>query len=682
MATKQNATIALRADTSQLRKDTNQAEKDIGKMAKAFDAKFIKEFNKDLEKAKKLLSDVNKQRPKGAGPSTTGPRPYGSGTSQPGMTDFMGPMRPAKGQPPARGPASTGGGSGSMLPTSIPGLSTAMGMLGIGMGVAGLFNKRVKMAEERLDLSSHVDITKGGFEEFDQGGNLGYTPAERRKRGFGVGAAFGTTNIKDLTEGVKQSELASRVFGMGEEQSAGMMTNLRKGGSSPKEFGVLMEGAVQAGLDGSLVVEYLQEQSEYLASINDQTVDLKSISGFTEAITTQGKFFQENAGRTLEVVKAFDKAFSKGDRFQQARAMRSIQMGAPGASMNATEMRRSMGLFGSLSEEAKAKLPGLGVSERDQKALGLSGKQLTKNMMKDFSSQTKGMDGGQKLSLMSQQFGLNTEASIHLLAAQNKKGGITEKDIEKAKILNKTVEEKAADMMGSIDGGIKKLDTDMNKFGEATVNLLGKIFYHIGGRLLDRFRLGGKVNERDKAQVEDKVASLKNNINTLNAYGDKKSLNKAAGLKEELNHYQDILDPSRVTKRNERIADEERRQKPNWMAKSEDPILKSMSKLPKDGISTTANTMRGGVNTFYDMANDKTLPSSTAPLPMPMSAPTPVNPPTDTKSIEKALNDPNTPKTTSTDGLQRSIDNLAVQMAFMNRGGVGRFTVGKGARTG
>lgn len=368
-----------------------------------------------------------------------------------------------------------GGGLGGLLKGGMGMFTKMLGFAGVSLGAGAMFNKREKMADERLKMTPLTMDRKSVSEE----SNLGYTPSERRQTGAEIAQQTQVTS-KALSSLTDLSEQLERGYGVSKEQTAGAIGTARRSGVADqgKFVASAVGAAVAAKLEGSKIGEYLSSMTGFMESMSQGiNVDSNSLNGFAAAMGTL-PFFKNDPSRIFDALRGMSTSFQSNDRFQQAQSARAIIRGAPGASAAAIETRRDMGLFGSVDKETQGNLKKAGMSGADLQALNVTGGQIIQNTFKDIMESTKGMDVSNQNYAFAQRTGMTQGQSMPIYAkmAAAKADG---KDIDFEKIAKEIADATAdpqkllSDRMaqlgstfGNAEGSIKDLASAISRLAE------------------------------------------------------------------------------------------------------------------------------------------------------------------------------------------------------------------------
>lgn len=387
------------------------------------------------------------------------------------------------------GGESGSGGMGGMLRGGMGFMGKALGAVGVGLGVNAILNKRDRMADERLKIRPLTTDNQLGGET----SRLGFSPTERRETQFQIATQTQVTG-KALTELTDMAEQLERGFGVSREETAGAIgVSRRAGGQDPGKMVAQAIGtAVAARLEGSKVGEYLQAMTGFMEQMSQSiNVDTNSLNGFAGALARL-PFFKNDPSRIFTAIKSMDTSFRSADRFNQAQAARAILRtpGAMGASPAAVEMRRQMGLFGSVDRDTMGDLKKAGFTDASLKALGSSGGDIVQNQFKDIMASTEGMSAENRAFAFGDRLGLDPGQALPMfgkIAAAEKEGKATDSFFddmaEQIKEATMDPQKLLADRMKQLDktfangdGKIKDLSAKIERLGEIiTQNLAGAI---------------------------------------------------------------------------------------------------------------------------------------------------------------------------------------------------------------
>lgn len=363
------------------------------------------------------------------------------------------------------------GGGGQEVP--VPGGGMGGGLLGklggklfaAAAGVAGIsasVNRRFQMAGERLDLRS----VSGGADLTSERSALGFTPSERRQRAATLARA-GRRDVtgEEITGLTNFSEQLSRGYGIDTGTQAGVIGAARTMGEGNAQKALMdsFAGAVRAGMEGSNIERYMQAQTGYLEEMSSHVnIDKASIDGFAAGIGDI-PFFKNDPNRIFDAIRGMGEAFRNGDRFQQGQAMRAITRGAPGASVGAMELRRSMGLFAN-TESIRGNLKGLENQPGFKglmSAMGVGGGDIVRSQLQEAVGATEGMDLGSRIQSIMERAGLQGEGGLAIAAKAIKGERITNKEIDTARLSpEEQIKQRINDKVYTgIEAQVKNLET-------------------------------------------------------------------------------------------------------------------------------------------------------------------------------------------------------------------------------
>jgi len=368
------------------------------------------EYNKKLEETKKLLDDINKkQDPKTA---SSAPQKRGGG--------LISSMTGKAGQ--------------------------AASMLGLSLGFGGLISRGGSLARSEMGVQ---ELT-GGTTIGDKRSELGFSRSERVDRARGLAESAGRKmSSEELTSQVDFGEKLQRAFGISSGQQAGAMGAARRAGveDQQKFLGNAVSDALVAGLEGSSISEYLGSMTSYMEGMS-KGVDINdgSLRGFSGALANMD-FFKKNPERIFDAINNIDAVFKGGDRFQQAQAALAItQVSGGTASPAEVEVRRQMGLFGSLDKDT---MKSAGFSNKEIKALSTDGgeivTQMFKNIMKEGSGEATGSQFQRFLTATNLEG--NAGGGLEIFNKLKNNESLDLKDMDKLKGANKSPEERMNDQL-------------------------------------------------------------------------------------------------------------------------------------------------------------------------------------------------------------------------------------------
>ena len=248
--------------------------------------------------------------------------------------------------------AGGGGARGGGVRRMLSGGARAMGMMGIGFGVGAALGRATEQAEIGLQirqLNSGVDsglMQQRGGQTISGRSGYGFTRMERRQRALGISRARGgMSSGEDLNAAVGQGEMLERAFGITGQQQERYIGASRKSGGGGNMAGVVSD-AINAGMTGGRIGEYLESMSSYLESMSQGIdIDQKSLRGFAGALG-QLPFFESDPSRIFEALRGMEKTLQGGDQFSQFLSYAAISNAMPNAGPATIETRKRMGMFG------------------------------------------------------------------------------------------------------------------------------------------------------------------------------------------------------------------------------------------------------------------------------------------------------------------------------------------------
>ena len=395
------------------------------------------------------------------------------------------------------GGAIQGGAGGGRVGGGMPmQAARTLAMLGISVGVMASLTRSAGLSRGRLGVTG---IAGGSASDSS---SLGYTFSERLQSG----QMFGRSAGRDLSSGqidrrIDTGEMLQRGFGISMEESSRAMGAARRAGVK-NDRGFVSESvgvAMNAGLSGSAIPEYLAAMSGYLESMSKGVdVDEKSLQGFAGHMARL-PFFRTNPERIFDMIRGIGGVLQKNDKVSNLISYESISNAAgTEVSPAAIELRKSMGLFGNVDtgdmeqfrnvKGYKDLITAMGVSGKDltnsiinnvidkapdnaayqavalQKIFDLEGG-TTKNLLNEITRQTTNPDGsrnGKRVDLAGTAVGKAIEAQIKKQAE-----GKMDKDGAPLKIL-KSLDTVANTMSEFVTGGVGKLVDGMDEFSKAT----------------------------------------------------------------------------------------------------------------------------------------------------------------------------------------------------------------------
>jgi hypothetical protein len=360
-------------------------------------------------------------------------------------------------------PTADGGGSGGGL---LGRGGRVLSLVAGGMGVRAAMSRREQIATGRLQQRALT--TDAGV--VNETSALGFTTEERRQRAGQI-ARQSPVSGEQLTNLTNLGEQLERAYGIDQGQFSESVGAARRAGVED-QAGMLSRtvGATSAaGFASPQIIEFMQAQTGYLAEMSKGiNIDGASLTGFASAMGTL-PFFKSDPSRIFEAMRDMNQAFTSGDEFQKAQAIRAINMSAPGSSASISEFRRGMGLFGELDKTTLANLKTAGV---DTRALGLKGPELIQNMFKEIDATTSGMSQNDRLFQFKQRTGLSEGAAASIFGqveAAKKEGkevdwNKIQKDIvEASKDPSIAIQEKLNQTFNNADGSTKQLTAMLSR---------------------------------------------------------------------------------------------------------------------------------------------------------------------------------------------------------------------------
>ncbi len=362
---------------------------------------------------------------------------------------------------------------------------STMSLLAGGYGIMSLYNRRVQMASGRM--SQRALTTDSGYAS--ESSNLGFTTEERRQRASELAREASPMSSKQLSALTDVADKMERAYGI--TDSANAVGVARRAGvqDQGKFLTDVTSRARGAGYEGPMIGEYLSSMTGFLSEMS-KGIDINSdsLNGMAGAIGTL-PFFKNDPSRVFDAMRGMNNAFTNGDEFQKAQAIRAIGASAPGSSASMLEMRREMGIFGSVDSKTMAGLQKAGV---DTRSLGVSGGQIIKNTFSDIMNSTSGMSPDQQLYEFTKRLGVKPGEGMSMFAAA--KNGASLDTLDKmAKDAAKSPEDKLKDTMSNMDGSIKNLDAQISRIVDGMANNVAE----------PMTRLAAKIDELIKAMGGD-----------------------------------------------------------------------------------------------------------------------------------------------------------------------------------
>jgi hypothetical protein len=376
-------------------------------------------------------------------------------------------------------------------------IAGAAGAVGLTAGVGSLFQRQRDISQQRNAIAALI-----GGEVTTQDSALGFTSEERRQRLLEMSRASGRSlSVSEQNLGLGIGETAERAYGISAQEQGGFMGAARRAGiqDQQKAFAQAIGVATAAGLDGSRIGEYLATMSSGISQMSQGiNIDNSSLQGFAGALSSL-PFFSDDPSRAMRTIQSLNQTFSQGDRFQQAMASRAIQASAPGASASSVELRRRMGLFGELSDEAidfYSKPENAG-SQRIGKALGLKGEQIVTNLFKDSTDPLKGFSVDRQLFEFADRLGLSVGEADPIFRSIKSGKGVSEDDMKRIREANMNPEERIKKVFSGLDSQVTKtgakIESAMDKMASGVGTAITKFDSAIGVSSTQLAYFGGAV---------------------------------------------------------------------------------------------------------------------------------------------------------------------------------------------
>jgi len=424
-----------------------------------------------------------------------------------------------KGPGSATRPAGGMGGIGRMI---TGGLAT----LGVGVGVGAAYQRMRVMAQERAGVAALT----GGSQVNDQGGEMGFTPQERRQRALDVAKAIGRdVSSEDLDRIVGIGEKAERAFGVTSGQGAGLMGAGRRAGvdNQAKFMADSLGTAIASKLEGSRIGEYLDAMAQSLDSMSEGvTLDTASIRQFAGVLISTGGVFARDPRNAFRVIQGLNQAFTGGDRFQQAQAARAV-MGAagPGTTPAGVEIRRQLGLFGNITNpdtlamikampggEAAANVLGTPSMDVRDKNGNIKQRGILGEMFEQARTGTKGQNAQERIGEIMERLNLRGESGVRVAAEVATKGRgalISPEEMEKATLTKAQWGNKLQERLNRTYQGTNKsmmdLATDIERLKDTLAENIAPKLADIVNALMGRKTQAG---QKDQKSIYDEDAGF------------------------------------------------------------------------------------------------------------------------------------------------------------------------------
>ena len=489
MATNQSAKIQLQADIKEFKKSIDESKKILRGLGDVkVDNTWSKELKQSIEKnIKDARQTVNSEVAKMVG--TLNDLAKAGKTNTKEFQDLVGVIGKARkateelNKEQKRGGMLSGGGRMA---------ARAAATAGVTLGVGALLQRQFQVSEQRQGIMA---LSGGGIDESRS--QMGFTPSERRQRQTEIARALGRdltpTQLREMSDAGEQ---AQRSHGVDMGTQAQLMSAARKsGGGAGQEnlaFTKGMGAAVQAGLTGARVTEFLEGMSSSLESMSEGTViDSASLRGFAGALATL-PIFKDDPQRAFKVAQTLNQTFQRGDRFQQALASRAIVDAAGGRATPAqVELRRSMGLFfgGKESEGTLKALSTLGPEGKELSGfLGKTGPvEILQSMFKDVMSRGRGRSLDENIVRFQQETGLEGAEGVNIFTKLAKGSGLSKDEINQFKDAQMTPE----DRLSNTFKGSEKAMTDLKAAIETLTETMARLTGDVAAKLHEAGKMTG-----------------------------------------------------------------------------------------------------------------------------------------------------------------------------------------------
>lgn len=460
MATNQSAKIQLQADIKEFKKSIDESKKILRGLGDVkVDNTWSKELKQSIEKnIKDARQTVGSEVAKMVG--TLNDLAKAGKTNTKEFQDLVGVIGKARKATEELNKEQRRGGGG-MVSSGGRMAARVAATAGVTLGVGALLQKQFQVSEQRQGIMA---LSGGGIDESRS--QMGFTPSERRQRQTEVARALGRdltpTQLREMSDA---GEMAQRSHGVDMGTQAQLMGAVRKSGGAGQEnlaFTKGMGAAIQAGLTGARVTEFLEGMSGSLESMSEGTViDSASLRGFAGALSTL-PIFKDDPQRSFRAAQTLAQTFQKGDRFQQALASRSIVAAAGGRGTPAeVEVRKNLGLFfgGSAAKETMDNLRKMGPEgEGFAKFLGdTSPDKIIREMFKDIQSRFKDRPLAENAHRFAQETGLDQGEALSLYSKIGATGEISGADIESIKQANMTPQQMNSRLVDTYKGSEKSM---------------------------------------------------------------------------------------------------------------------------------------------------------------------------------------------------------------------------------
>lgn len=369
-------------------------------------------------------------------------------------------------------------------------VGVALGGLGVGKIVSAQFATRMAMAQQNMPiraLTTDGETIRSGITAMSQ---FGFTGEQRRSRALDIAGQAGGVSSSQLERLVDTSEKFERQYGISGGQFAESVGGIRRaGGSDPEKAISRSIGlAVAAGLQGSQISDFLAQSTSYLASMAEGVnLDQSSLDGFASSLSTL-PFFRSDPARAFGAIRGLNSAFQSDDPFMKAQATRAITRGLPGGAFTspaATEIRRSMGLFGfggnKDDNQLVERLRNTGGGELAD-TLAVGGKQILKNTFEDIRKSGQGMSVSNQAYQFMNRTGTMNRGGLELFQQMREGKDITQEMIDKATLSDT---ERLGKIMQSNDATMLSLNSAMSSLKESIANLSTNAVIPLTGTIVD-----------------------------------------------------------------------------------------------------------------------------------------------------------------------------------------------------
>jgi len=383
-----------------------------------------------------------------------------------------------------------GGGGGALggIMSMIPGGRLGKELLALvgGTALVAASNRQMRISQERLGVSA---LTGGA--NASMGSNFGFSESERRQRTKEIARAVGRDmSQEEINQMVDSGERAQRAFGVTSDTQASLTGALRKtGGDANKGFTKALTGAVNAGLTGSRVTEFLQTIAQGITQMG-QGVDINSDSlmGFASALVSL-PFFSKDPARAMRAAQSLNKTFQSGDRFQQALVTRTLQETAGGGLSPADiEVRRRAGLFGGGGTDkmdGASGLEGVAGMEGTRRALRIDPNKIIKNLFSRIVGEGGELGGSEQLLRFQSATGLDFGAAKDIFGKVSRDEKLDKVDIDKLKKGAQTPQERLNQTFAGLDKSMALLSGEISVLTETLTKTLAQPISALASALRD-----------------------------------------------------------------------------------------------------------------------------------------------------------------------------------------------------